>query len=223
MENINTFKQFDNMAFIISDAKAASKQVREGSLTHKLGWCAFAIMASGSEADKQSLTDSIAKGAAYETFKGTVSHAKAVLAHLQQGLEVEGNSFDSIQALLNDNAIPEVKVYNLYKVVKGESKAESEAEKRERAIRKHAMAMHQVAFPSVALTNKVFDASEHKAQFLVDAAMVVDERLAASAKVQANESREQLINRLVNEIVSNGLQDVILDALATANTQAQAA
>lgn len=222
MENINTFKQFDNMAFIISDAKQAARSVREGSLTHKLAWCAFAIMASGSDADKQSLTDSIAKGAAYESFKGSVSHAKTLLAHLVEGHEVEGNSFDSIQAILNDNAVPEVKVYNLYKVVKGEGKAESDAEKRAKAIRKQGLAMMQVEFPALAITGKVYDASPEKARIERDAEVIVDARLAATAKVQANESRAASITRLVAEIVSLGVQNEILDAL-TANTQTQAA
>lgn len=218
----NTFKQFDNMAFIISDAKQASKQVREGSLTHKLAWCAFAIMASGSNEDKEALTQAIAKGAQYEGFKGSVSHAKTLLTHMQEGHEVDGHTLESITTLLDANTVPEVKVYNLYKVVKGESKAESEAEKRLKAIRKQAQAMMQVEFPALAITNKVYDASPHKARIEADASVIVDSRLAAQAKVQANESREAMLNRLVNEAISNGLVAELIQALS-ASSAAQAA
>ena len=211
----NTYTQFENMAFVISDAKAASKQVREGSLTHKLAWCAYAILASGSDADKESLSNAVAKGAAYETFKGTVSKAKTVLSYLQEGHEVNGLTLESINESLSDNIAPEAKLTTLYVVAKGEVKAESDEEKRIKAIKKQAMAMMQVAHPEVAITNKTFDAHPHKLQFLADAAPIIDSRLAASAKVKANESREALLARLVNEIVSNNLTNEVIQALST--------
>ena len=220
---LNTYKQFENMAFVISDAKEAAKQVREGSLTHRIAWVAFAILASGTQEDKESLASAIAKGAQYETFKGTVSKAKACLAYLQEGHEVEGLTLDIINTMLEGDEVPSQKLTSIYATAKGEVKAESEEEKRTKAIRKHAIAMMQVAHPEVAVTNKAFDAHPNKVQFLADATPIIDSRLAAQAKVKANETREAAINRLVAEIVSLGVQDEVIASLSSKAQESQAA
>lgn len=214
---LNTFKDFENMAFIINDAKQAARQVKEGSFTHRLAWCAFAILATGTNEDKESLINAIAKGATYEAQKGTVSKAKFVLSYLNEGHEVDGLTLESINTMLESGEVPTIKLLAIYNKIKGEVKAESDEEKRIKAIRKHAMAMMQVAHPEVAITNKTFDAHPSKVQFLTDAAPVIDARLAAQAKVQANESREALINRLVNEAISNGVVFELVTRLSTSS------
>ena len=226
----NQFTFFNKQATSLLNDKAERAIISEGlkSLSNEVAWSAFAIMLNGLDDDKASLVQSVSKEGSLNKCKGMVSKAKKVLTYLNEHTAIEYDNqevtLESLAAILDDNACPLVTVNGLYNTFKEEVKEESQAAKRDKAIIKEAMHLlnetKEVKAAGIEVTPKQFNLHAKKATFLADAAVIVDARLAAEAKAKGQESREVMFARLVNEIVSNGFQDAILDAL-TASSEAQ--
>ena len=222
--NINTFEFFSQNASALVETKNESKAIKETlpSLTHQVAWSAFAILHSGSNDAKLALGASIAKDAPYNTLKGAVAMAKKVLAYLEANpsIEVKEESIsleDAVQCF-NDDVLPSLTINALYKVVNAQAKEEEAPAKRERLIRKEAIAMlnatPKMIEAGIKANSSQFDLHKDKVRFLEDAAVIVDARLAVEAKANA-ETPQESIARIVAEIASLGIANEVLEALTT--------
>lgn len=231
----NKFQDFSELASELKERKDNIKHeqsVIKGndttpSLTNTVAWCAFRILASEDATEIALLTASIAKDAPLNHAKQFVSMAKKVLNTLEAGesIIVDDNqhTYESIKELASYEGVPVLTINALYKSSLAASKVENEASKRERSIAKEALATLQAQYPDIAMTAKQLNMHPNKAKLLADAAIVVDSRLAAEARAKGEESRTEAFNRIVNEIISNGFENEILNALTSSGEAHQAA
>lgn len=245
---LNTYKHFEDAANELLHNKASLTEAKanDKSLSNEVAWSAFAVQCNGSNQDKAMLSNSIAKDAPLNKCKGMVSKAKAVLHYLimhDEGIVTEEGAYtlEAINEALAEG-IPNVTINGLYNVIKAENHDNLEALKRDKAITKEAMELMQ-ALPDVVkagieVDSKFFNLHPKKAQFLADATVIVDNRLAAKAKAEAKdalsavahyfkhiyelETREQTLARIVSEVISLNLTDDLLNALAS-SSEAKAA
>lgn len=217
----HSYEAFKNTATELLAANAASTDIKEAkqSLTNEVGYTALAIALQGSAEDKQSLKESVAKAAPFNSLKGIVSKAQSVAFYLlMHEVIVMGDSEVTLEAIqaVPDDAIPSVTINELYKAVQEVNKGDIDALNRSKAIEKQALVQAgELVGQDINKKQFALMPAHKQAACIEEATAIVDTQEAAKSKAKAQESRQEAIARIIAEVVALGAESEVMAAFTS--------